>query len=859
MTGTIAFDESTIESLRDILHKSTEAVLVGPRDSGKTVTAKVLGFKLLTQNRFTCFYGNARDLTDVTDAITQIQAYEAFSNRTLFILEDCHTSTNLMKVETLFQRFGRDRYNTALLLITRYLGPDDSILRTIAQEGGVVRPNPEKLRVHIARKHIEQLSLQPAYANSPHFPKREADIEAQISGLLARLPQKNLRVLDLYLQAWNPITESLAEVEERKVLERLLAQATPATTSLEAQACLLPLCAIDQYEVGIHLNFFDDRNALQQLKDRGIVNCSDRTGLCKLPDPSEAPWYLKAAEQARLLQVQGWPTNVASYVRHHVLKYAAMAPNPQDLLRALRDDRSLAQAVVEDPGFRTNISRLATEQLFRADLPDLLVELRLLKNIDLCLDLCRLLTDGDLHELSKMGVDILGRYLGEFLSLGEEGRQCAQRLITQQSAQPRAIAIDFMTGLGSGRYGVIDVARLLFVLNKLGTYDVRSLLNSLDLPRLRAKFPETRLDQYAALFRHIKWAKAGTALVRALTPPIEMIVSRVKSGSARELRDIMDALLMPDRKQLWRDLTDEDLREVIGRSTLNQFHNFLVDSLESKNKESIELGKEIATRLVDLDLSRLIAKTGLKDVSMFVHAAVGLNPALAGRLLDQILQAGLREIITEEKNKGQVISKISFMQGDFSAAPDVAHRFLSELTQLDLLNYILVSSPEGLRYLTYWALMADKELSRKWFLTIDRQTWKDKLREAPEEETFWLLLNIFQVAPDVACSLANVTEIHEKLAGVPYGLGMLLLCGAEVGNVAAILPRVPPVLVEPWVSSKLALTFRALCHPDLREEALRLKASLDLRKAEDTFQNARILPQTRDLFMRILTAFKELA
>ncbi|MCL0103144.1 hypothetical protein M1O51_00755 [Dehalococcoidia bacterium] len=858
--GRIALDEEKVNLLHDKLDKSTEVVLTGPRDSGKTVTAKALGFKLLTQHGFVCFYGNVRDLSDVSEAIGEIQAYEeGVSARTLFILEDCHTEH--MKVETLLQRLGGKRQNTALLLTTRY-SLREREPATIADEVDHVRLEPEKLRADIVRKHIEQLRAQPTYRNSRYFPKDDVEMETQISRLLARLPKKNLRILDIYLHTWDPCRGPLDKVDERQILKYLQTRATPSLSSYEAKTCLLPLYAIGQYEVGVHTNFFEDEPP-RKLKDLGVVRSSEVTNLCYPIDPSEAPWYLKAAEQARLLSVEGELTNVTAYVKHYVLKYAAEAPNPENLLRALRrENRDLAEQVILDPKFEDHVKRLSREPLFQARLPNLFLELRTLGHIEICARISEALTDNDLNEVGKIGVDTVGKCLCEFLSWGgvwrQKGREFAKRLMLQQSVQPETLARDFMAGLDSGRYGVHDLATLLFGLNSLGTYNIYSLIRFLDLPKLQAKFPETRLTPYIALLREAKRARVGLDPVLKLTPKLQVIHQRVRERSASSLRQTMDALLMPDRKQLWNDLSDQELQEILTRSTLNQLYNFLLDALESDSEESKELGAEIATRLVGLGLSGLIAEADLKDVSMFIRAATRLNPELAKPLLDQLLQAGLARILEQEKAKEQVVSKLNFVLRHFSVATDVASQFLRELSQLNLLPYIQASSPDSLRNLTYEMLMTDKQLSGEWFLGISQQVWKQKISEAPEKDALWLLFNLFQGAPDLARSLGNQVEIQEKLIQSPAGLGLLLLSGVTIRNAAVTLRGLPDSLAEPWDASRLALTLRGLCSPDLRGEALQVRASLDLVKVKETFQNARALSQTKELYMKILAEFEEL-
>jgi hypothetical protein len=389
-------------------------------------------------------------------------------------------------------------------------------------------------------------------------------------------------------------------------------------------------------------------------------------------------------------------------------------------------------------------------------------------------------------------------------------------------------------------------------------YDVRTFLGSLDLAEVRNHFPETRLIHYAALLRHVKWAKYGIELAKQLTPTLQSVIPRVREATARSLRDVMDALFMPDRKQLWRQLTTDDLRAIIYRSTINQLYNLLEDAVESERSDSKQLGKQIAGKLLDVGLSGLFAETGLSDVSMFIHTAIQLDGDLAHKVFSQLTRAGLERIVGNEKKNQKVVAALSHILRDLSVAPNVGRQFLAELLKLSLLPFVRSSPAEGLSYVTYWALMTDVALARELVLLIDEQTWEDKLRDASAEESFWILFNLYQVAPDIALSLLRAEVTHNKVAGTPPGVGLLLLCGIEVEDAPSVLRGLPGIFIEPWVPSKIAMTLRALCHSDLREAALAFRSSLDLGKVEEVVARAMVPAQTKAMFKQVISEFSQL-
>lgn len=809
-----------------------------------------------------CLYGDARELDNTPKAIKQIKAFEKFSKKTLFILEDCHNDPNFWKVEELLKQLDTKRENTALLLTTRHTGSEDSLLGTF---GKIFVLRPEKLRKNIVKNRIEQLRRKSEYVGSPFFPKKNEDMENQIDQLLTALPNKNLKVLDLHLRAWDPLSKYLAEVDEETVLDYFLKHMDPPIYSNESKDCLLPLCAIDQYEIAVHMNFLDS-DALWRLRGRGLVRCNDASGLCMFHDSSEAIWYLKAAAKAHYLQVEDRPANVKEYVKYHILKYAASSPNPLYLLRGLRDynESGLSQEVIQNLGFQDNILRVSKEPDFRADVPNLFYELRMLGRIDICSSLFQSFTDSDLDDIGKIGVDTLGRYLHEFHKWGWVGKDSAKRLMYQQSVQPEILAKKFMTGMKLCQYNIADLVKLVYNLNWLGnkSYKLCEFIELLDRPTIKSKFPTTNLKIYADLLALVKYSKCGINYVVELTPPSEMTRSRVRDGTGRNLRDMMDALLMPDRTQLWRTLTDADLQEIVSRSTIHQLHTLLVDGLKSKDNKYKQLGREIAYGLVKLDLSAPIKQSNLHDLSMFTHAVLMLKPNLDRELLERVLP-DLKGVIDRE-NKNRIFDKLSLMLRDFreqgdldlSSVPLAADEFLQELIQLNLLPYIQTSAV-GLSHMMYWAIMTNKELSRKLFLDVDDQIWKDKILEVSEGEAFYIMWNIWKVEPSRVCSFVDEeSEISDKIARTPHGRGLLMLCGVVFEDNTIILPQLTNNLAEPWDPTKLTLTLKVLCQHSLHEVAIQFRESVDMEKLSDAIQNAVILEDVKKLFIKITGEFK---
>lgn len=854
-------DELCIQRVQEVFKRSADCVLVGPRDSGKTFTASILGFRLCTSEHWVGLYGDASELTDALlgVAVRQIQGYENFPWPALFILENCHT--NPSKVDRLLNRLPANRQNTWLLLTTRHLGEEGSPLRALHEDGYSGRPNPQTLRAEIVKKHVEIVKAKAEYHNASYLPKDQLELENQCSLLLQKVPRRNLRILDLYLQAWDPRNVPLGAVQEVSVLDALLRTADPRLDTPLAAKCLLPLYAVGQFEVELHCSYLDVQS-LAQLEHLGLVAYDRSSGMCRLQDPSEAPWHLMAAQQARLLRVDG-PVALKDYVRHHVLEYGVRAPNPHELLRAVSEsDPDLARTMLRDGRFMSNVSGLVATGAFYGDLPVLLSEVRKLRETDTWAALVACLDDQAFENVAGFDLHTFTRYLSAFAAGGELGWNFSRRLLSQEQAHPKQVGPRLRLALASDEFSVGELAWLLTLLNNLRSYDMATLFEFLDLDYLRGKFPETRLTSYMALVRETKRAMVGLQPVHSLMPDAGSLSPQVKRGTMRHLREVMDAQLMRDRKDLWQQLSEEDLQEILGRSTLNQCYNLLEDALESANIESLEFGRHVAARLLGMNLSSLISKAGLKDLGMFARAVIELDAHLADPLLEQLVRVGLHQLIESEKDKGSIIGHLGYLLRHFGRVPQVAAQFLTGLIQLNLEPHVRASQPDGLRWFLYSALWVDEEKARQWCLSLPPEVWQAKITESSPEEAHYVLWNLYQTAETLACVVAETPGLADKLGTSAEGFGLLSLCGLSptlsesvVHSAAATVSGGPDAQDPESHPARFALILKALCHPSMREMAVSLRRRIDPAQLKQTFELATVPHRTKQLLLAILAEF----
>lgn len=448
------------------------------------------------------------------------------------------------------------------------------------------------------------------------------------------------------------------------------------------------------------------------------------------------------------------------------------------------------------------------------------------------------------------------RYLDKSSAWGTKGKEAIKHLISRP-VQPRILANEFMFGLDQGTYNISDLADLIYNLSRVKTYDVCELVEYLDISIIKAEFSKTNLSIYANLLAVVKHSKCGINYVNGLTPDFEIIFSRVCNGTGNDLRNIMEALVMNDKMQLWRELTNENLQGIINVSTLNQFNNLLIDAIKSKNKTSKQLGSNIATKLINLDLSALMKKSNLSEISMFNNAVLTLKPELEKEIFEQIFPY-LEDIIERESDETKIISKVSLILRDFqklsgsSKISSFAYRLLEKMTQLDLLPYIQ-SSKEGLVHLIYWAIMIDEEISRKWFYKIDKHIWIDKILESSEDEAFWIIWNIWQVEQTLACSFVNEDSIRDKMAKTPSGVCTLILCGISIENTSQLNYNFDESNI-----TKFILQLKVLCLPSNQDLAINVRNKIDLVKINEKIQDSLILHHTKELFIKILDEFEKI-
>ncbi len=855
----VVADEDCIRRVKDVFKLSACCVLVGPRDSGKTFSALILGSRLRLDDHWVAFYGDARELKDASTAAREIRSYGSFAGPALFILENCHT--NLGTVNALLDRLPPDMRNVRLLLTTRQLGDKDEPLGTLYEEGCFATPRPEGLRGTLVRRRVNEVRAAVEYRNAPHIPADETALQYQLNRLLLKLPRKNLRILALYLRAWDPRKEPLDAVNDAAVFDSLLLTSHPKLDSPLALKCLLPLYAVGQFEVGVHGAYLEPQG-LAELESLGLISKEPLTGTCHLQESSEAVWYLGAAEQAGLLSLGG-SVALGAYVKHHVIEYGAVCPNPHGLLRGVReDDPDLAKNLLADERFRSNVRGLLTSRRLLSDFPSLLMEAYRLRGTDVWQSLATMLDDTCLDDVASADLSTFTRYLTVFWQCRPASRTISSRLVTRKQSGPKELGLRVRDALSSGELSVGQLAWLLSLLNSLRTYDVAGLCATLDLKHIRSLFALSRTTSYAALLRQAKGARIGISALKVLMPDVDAWLERVKKASLRHLRDVMDAQFMQDRKALWQRLATDDLDALLGRSTLNQCCNLLEDALESRNRESTDLGKLMAARLLGRNLGPLIQDSGLKDLGMFSEEVLGLDIGLADNLWAQIRNAGLSRVVEAESDKDQVIRYLSYLIRNFLESPKVEASLVADVLQLNLEQQVKRSQPEGLRWFIYQVLWADESKAREWCLSMSPGMWESKIKEASPREAHYLLWNLYQAAESLAEVLAQLPSVATKLNSTIEGIGLLSLCGAApvvsasaAFGTKALLSGMEPAYDPKVHPARFALALKALCHPSNGDLAVALRQRTDMSELARMFESANMPKCSKHVLLAILAEF----
>ena len=809
--GSLAEPAPTLDELRRVLDgRERVAVVVGPRDAGKTVTALWAAGTVVAGSSWYARADRWATAGEAQDALTQLRTYDDpadYQGPSLFILDDCHVINewfspladfldHLDAITPLRQ--------AAVILTARTTAPAGSPLDAFADaRDNVVPLSPEQLRHDVAETHLRR-----------HGVAITTDVADRLDSLLRSIPLHNLRLLDLWLTTWIDRGCRLEELDAidrdhllATVVHHLEARADLPITSPPVRGCLFPLAALGQFEIDVEVDLFEPEH-IESLRDLGLIECDDEAHTVRLSDPSEGPWLIEAAALRRHLRLGDRTVNADDFVSHWLEAYARRASTTRlaALLAALQaQDVELARTVAMASELDVRLEHLQDDDLTPA-LPRLVGYLPALMPPEACAR-----TAQALGAMPARIIDhdprIALRLVTELTAWSPEGgglpeavtdasRTAARSLAATVLEEPEATAETLRARHSTASSAVADLELLLAAaqLHPQGQRRARDSMERLAVAYpfsdVVARFPEVGLRRYLDLLAAARRARVGTWLVAELTPDVESMATRLADRSLARLHHALRVVPSRSRNRLWRTLGAEDLQAIVDRSSAYQLSVFL-QYLERSSDEYEQVGgtEGPADRLLRLDLRTMLDATNIGTASALLESALTIAPDAANHLVEQLTSCDLAAMMNREQERREVIARLSlllkhvYLLGPGERPSVAAQRLLAYVAEEVFLPRYLDVTTKGLQYLAGFALSIDEEEARRLFAPVTGEHWLEAIRNDGERDAFWCLWNLSCLNRDLAVEVAAQEEVRDRLPQELATAGLLVLCGARPSSI----------------------------------------------------------------------------
>jgi len=261
----VHLDAELIGKIEKLIDKNRICIIRGAEGRGKTVLARLIGFKMQKERKWDVFVIEAPESKNNIDSICKtIGSIE--DNKTMFIIENAHTSDemSLKLVET-----GNKSQKASFIFTARKIFSEEDLDSDIEdpfeewiKNGWYVDLNPDlKTILGIIKKFAFEK-------------KREYSLSSEDESWITKefgSEKPNLRRLRFYLEAWNDKPDSpLSSIKKEDILSNVYKSYIKPLKDHNLQEMLIKVAAVYQFDV----NFSGrncDKNLLEGLCDNGII------------------------------------------------------------------------------------------------------------------------------------------------------------------------------------------------------------------------------------------------------------------------------------------------------------------------------------------------------------------------------------------------------------------------------------------------------------------------------------------------------------------------------------------------------------------------------------------------------------
>ena len=260
----VHLDTEHIEKIEKLINKNRICIIRGAEGRGKTVLARLFGFKRRKEKNWDVFVievtESKSDIDSICNTICSIE-----DNKTMFIIENAHTSheISLKLVET-----ANNSQKASFIFTARKIFSEENLdgvienpLEGWIENGWYVDLSPDlKTILEIIKKFAFEKNRKYTLSSED-----ESWIRKEFGGEML-----NLRRLRFYLEAWNDKSDApLSSIKREDILSNIY-KTYIKSLNPNLQDMLIKVAAVFQFDVNFNGSNFD-KNLLEGLCNNGVI------------------------------------------------------------------------------------------------------------------------------------------------------------------------------------------------------------------------------------------------------------------------------------------------------------------------------------------------------------------------------------------------------------------------------------------------------------------------------------------------------------------------------------------------------------------------------------------------------------
>lgn len=746
----VYIDKRRITRVSEIIEHKSMCLIFGPPASGKTVLT--FAFWRDSAKDYIVYYLDIKREFAPNELMKEIKSND--SNRTLYIIDDCHKSPD--DVYELINLININHIRAKFLFVSRniktFLGKGENYFEVL--KGYTICIEADEA----VFKNIVSLYEDHKCKGLSDYTRKEYDVNA-----IMKKCGQDLFILYYFLDAWNPkeTRRSLDEVKEEEIFNKISERyLQPYYPEIERNRLLVSLSALYQFEIPIERPFFSSKIENIPLKTRkdilkeGLIEVREEKDetLFFLPHSTFAGLILKTAEKQNkeLLNLK----SVHDYTEEICLQYLATKPKyVLNIVRLLINNnrKDIARKYTENDYFVQKVNEYFSKVAHASAKKWLYI----LNQFEISEGYKEKILDNktireNANKLKTFGVQSYNWFFRELLKF-DKSKATLLFKYSRNTLKDRLKDEKFKN--------IVSLFQNLAKI-EISPKVAKGLLDTIDNASLLRKIGESNLTNFVILLKYLATIDRSLDLnndfLNRLTAEKLSEVFRKKKVTIQHLFDIFRRSKRAFATEFASSFDEDFLIQVYNNSKpiqIGRYHNYC---------SNYSLAFTMAYEAFERDnLYKILQDSSIREIGKFIFSisrTESVGATLARNAINKLRKIDLTENISRGEFNQDVKAfeptrLVDLMWLIHNVNPFENSDFVTnQLKNVDLTPQLKEAKLETISQFVWNVFKVDKDLARKYCKIVYKSGLKEKTEESTLNEVNLFLWNIYQIEeslPDV--------------------------------------------------------------------------------------------------------------